>query len=153
VFGRLAAKKHVELDVLLERIGDKWQRYMSLSPLLIVAGFALVLRLVFLLSPRYFVEHLVFSMHFISFSTLTVVFLWPLYCFIGIKPGGANILVAIGKWLVDIVYVFFAVRAVYRLGTARTLLASLLLVVGYVACYLFVLMCTHVLAIIVVGLS
>jgi hypothetical protein len=153
VFGRLAAKKHVDRDVLLERISEKWQRYMSLSPLLIVAGFALVLRLVFLFSPRYFVEHLVFSMHFISFSTLTVIFLWPIYFFIGIKQGSANYLVAICKWLVDMVYVFFAVRAVYGLGAGRTLLASLLLVVGYFACYLFVLLCALVLAIVVIGLS
>lgn len=153
VFDRLAAKKRVDKDVLFDRIEDKWQRYMSLSPLLVVTGFALVLALVFMFSRRYFVEHLVFSMHFITFSTLTVLFLWPVYFFTGIKPGGVNILIAIGKWLLDIVYVFFAVRAVYGLGAWKTLLASLLLVVGYITCYVIVFMGALVLALIVVGLS
>jgi len=87
VFDRLAAKKHVERDVLFDRIEGKWQRYVSLSPLLVIGGFAMVLAFVFMFSRRYFVEHLVFSMHFITFSTLTVLFLWPVYFFIGIKPG------------------------------------------------------------------
>ena len=153
VFDRFAAKKHLTRDVLLDRISEKWQRYISLSPLLIVAGFAIVLRLVFLFSPRYFVEHLVFSMHFVTFSTLTVVLLWPVYFFIGIKQGGANYLVAIVKWLVDIVYLYFAVRAVYGLASWRTLLASLLLLIGYFVCYLLVFVSTIILAIIVVGFS
>src|ERR1044071_7675704 len=138
VFDRFAAKKHIERSELFDRLSEKWQRNMSLSPLLFVGGFALVLQLVFLLSRRYFVEHLVFSMHFVSFSTLAVVLLWPLYFFIGIKAGGVSTLVAVFKWLLDIVYMFFAVRAVYRLGTLRTLLASVLLTLGYFLSYLLV---------------
>ena len=153
VFDRFAAKKHLERDVLFDRLNEKWQRYMSLSPLLFVGGFALVLQIVFVLMRRYFVEHLVFAMHFVSFSTLTVVLLWPLYFFIGIKPGGVNSLVAVFKWLLDIVYMFFAVRAVYRLGTVRTLLASILLTLGYFISYALVLAGALVAAIISVARS
>lgn len=153
VFDRFAAKKHIERGELFDRLSDKWQRNMSVSPLLFVGGFALVLQLVFLLSRRYFVEHLVFAMHFVAFSTLVVVLLWPLYFFIGIKQGGVNSLVAVFKWLLDIVYMFFAVRAVYRLGTVRTLLASVLLTFGYFASYLLVLGGALILAVIMVALS
>ncbi|HVF68770.1 MAG TPA: hypothetical protein VM914_13955, partial [Pyrinomonadaceae bacterium] len=153
VFDRFAAKKHIERSELFDRLSDKWQRNMSFAPLLFVGGFALVLQLVFLLSRRYFVEHLVFAMHFVAFSTLVVVLLWPVYFFIGIKQGGVNSLVAVFKWLLDIVYMFFAVRAVYRLGTARTLLASVLLTLGYFASYLLVLGGALILAIITVALS
>jgi hypothetical protein len=153
VFERFAARQQLGLDALFDRLNEKWQRYMSLSPLLFVGGFALVLHLVFFFSRRYFVEHLVFSMHFVSFSTLTVVLLWPLYFFIGIKPGGVNVLVAVLKWTLDIVYMFFAVRAVYGLGTARTLLASVVLVVGYFLSYALVLVGALVAAIVTVGLS
>jgi hypothetical protein len=139
VFDRFAERKHIERSELFDRLSEKWQRNMSLSPLLFVGGFALVLQLVFLLTRRYFVEHLVFAMHFVSFSTLAVVLLWPLYFFIGIKSGGVNTLVAVFKWLIDTVYMFFAVRAVYKLGTVRTLLASLLLTLGYFVSYLIVL--------------
>jgi hypothetical protein len=138
---------------MFERMNEKWQRYMSLSSLPLIGAFALVLQLVFLFSRRYFVEHLVFSMHFVSFSTLTVLLLWPLYLFIGIKPGGVNIAVAVLKWSVDVVYLFVAVRAVYGLGRARTLLAALLLLVGYFICYVLMLAVTIVAAIITVGLS
>ena len=140
VFGRVAARKGVSLDAVLERLSEKWQRYVSLSTLLIIAGLALVLQLVFMFSARYFVEHLVFSMHFVSFSILTVLLLWPVYFFIGIKPGGVNTAVAVCKWLLDIVYMFFAVRAVYGMGTGRSLLAALLLTAGYFLTYMAVIL-------------
>jgi hypothetical protein len=153
LFDRFAAKKHIERSELFDRLSEKWQRYMSLSPLLFVGGFALVLQLVFLLTRRYFVEHLVFAMHFVSFSTLSVVLLWPLYFFIGIKTGGVNTFVAVLKWLIDIAYMFFAVRSVYRLGNVRTLLASLLLTLGYFISYLTVLAGALIAAFISVALS
>jgi hypothetical protein len=150
---RLAAAKKMEVPALLDRISDKWQRYMSLTPLLIVGAFALVLQLVFIFTRRYFVEHLVFSMHFVSFSTLTVVLLWPVYFFIGIKQGPVNYAIAALKWAVDIVYMYFAVRAVYGLRPGRTLLASVLLVVGYFVTYFVTLMATVIAAVVSVAIS
>ena len=90
-FEKLAAKKRTDVSALFDRMSEKWQRYMSLSPLVIVGGFALVLQLVFMFSRRYFVEHLVFAMHFVSFSTLTVVLMWPVYFFIGIKQAARQL--------------------------------------------------------------
>jgi hypothetical protein len=139
MFDRFAARKGIGRDELFNRLGEKWQRYMALAPLVFVGAFALVLQLVLLFSRRYLVEHLVFSMHFVAFSTLVVLLLWPVYFVVGIKPGGVNLLIGVFKWVLDIVYMFVAVRAVYRLGTARTLVAAPLLVVGYFACYLLVL--------------
>jgi hypothetical protein len=156
VFGpidRLAARKHMDRSSLLDRISDKWQRYMSLMPLLIVGAFTLVLQLVFMFSRRFFVEHLVFSMHFVSFSTLVVVLLWPVYLFIGIKQGPLNYSLAAFKWLVDIFYMYFAVRAVYGLRPARTALASVLLVAGYFVTYLSFLLAAVVAATVSVALS
>lgn len=153
VFERFAQKKNMELAVLFDRIGEKWQRYMSLAPLPIIGGFALVLQLVFIFSRRFFVEHLVFSMHFVSFSTLMVVLLWPVYFCIGIKPGGLNMLLAVFKWAIDVIYMFYALRAVYGLGRGRTLLTSVVLVVGYFIVYLLVLIAALVGAIVSIGLS
>jgi hypothetical protein len=134
-YEHLAAKKQMGVSEFLDRVTEKWQRYMSLAPLPLVGAFALVLQVVFLLTRRYFVEHLVFSMHFLSFTTLTAVMLWPVYLVIGIKMGGVNYVVMALKWLLDITYVFFAVRAVYGLRPGRTLAASVLLVVGYFLCF------------------
>jgi hypothetical protein len=150
---RLAAKMHLKTDTLLDRVSEKWQRLMSLSGLVFIAGFALVLQIVFIFSRRYFVEHLVFSMHFYSFSLLSVVLLWPVYFFIGIKSDGIHTCVAVLKWLLDVVYMYFAVRAVYRLGTARTILASLLLILGYFISYMLIFLGTLVIALVSVALA
>jgi hypothetical protein len=150
---RRAERKHVEPLAMLDQMSEKWQRFMSLSPVVLVAAFALVLQLVFLFSRRYFVEHLVFSMHFVSFSMLATVLMWPIYFFIGVRPSGpANYTVAAGKWLLDLAYMFFAVRTVYRLGTARTLAVSVPLVVGFFLSYLLVFVGTMILALLVVAL-
>jgi len=137
-YEKLAAKKGVTLEVLLDRISEKWQRYVSVSTLLFVVGFAVVLQLVFMFSKRYFVEHLVFSMHFVSFAILTTVLLWPVYFLIGLKLGLVNMAVGALKWLLDISYMFFAVRAVYRLSTGRTFLTALVLTAGYFLSYVLV---------------
>lgn len=138
VFEKLAARKRVTLEVLLERINERWQRYASLSTLLFVLGFAAVLQVVFMFSERYFVGHLVFSMHFVSFALLTTVLLWPVYFLVGLKPGGINMVVGALKWLLDIAYMFFAVRAVYGMSTGRTFVAALVLTVGYFLSYMIV---------------
>jgi hypothetical protein len=104
-------------------------------------------------SRRYFVEHLVFSMHFYSFSLLSVVLLWPIYFFIGIKSGGINTWVSVLKWLLDIVYMYFAVRAVYRLSAARTILASLLLIAGYFLSYVLIFIGTLAVALVSVAMA
>jgi hypothetical protein len=153
LFERFAAKKKVGVPELFDRLGDKWQRYMSLSTLLFVGGFALVLQVVFLLKRRYFVEHLVFSMHFISFSTLLVLLLWPVYYYVGIKTGGLNVLIGLFKWALDIVYMFFAVRSVYGLGSVKSIPASVVLVVGYFLNYLLVFLVALVAALVSVALS
>jgi hypothetical protein len=145
---RLAEAKEMDVSSFLDRVSEKWQHYMTLMPLLIVGVFALVIQLVFIFSRRFFVEHLVFSMHFVSFTTLVTLLLWPVYFFIGIKRGPVNYAVIALKWLVDIVYMYFAVRAVYGLRPARTALASVLLVAGYFVTYLFFLIVTVVAAVV-----
>jgi hypothetical protein len=148
---RRAAKRRVEPEALLDEMSEKWQRYMSVSPLVFVFAFALVLQLVFIATRRYFVEHLVFSMHFVSFSMLALTLMWPVYFLTGVKPGGWNVAVAVFKWLLDIVYMYLAVRAVYRLGAARTLLVSVLLIVGYFLAYLLIFVGSLLAAILVVA--
>ena len=90
---------------------------------------------------------------FVSFSTLVVLLLWPVYLYTGIKPGGVNTILSVFKWLLDMVYMYFAVRSVYGLGTVKTIPASVVLVVGYFICYALVLLSALVAAIVSVGLS
>ncbi len=153
LFERFAAKKKLSVSELFDRLSDRWQRNVSVSTLLFVGGFALVLQVVFFLKRRYYVEHLVFSMHFISFSTAVVILLWPVYYFIGMKTGGLNALVTLFKWALDMVYMFFAVRTVYGIGAVKSAPASLVLVVGYFLSYGLVLLVALLAALVSVGLS
>jgi hypothetical protein len=74
-------------------------------------------------------------MHVLSFSALTTVFIWPAYYFIGIHVTGASMTVAMLKFLLDIVYLFFALRAVYRGHPALVVLGAVVVFVGYFVIY------------------
>jgi hypothetical protein len=135
----LAAGRGMQTGEFAGKVNERWHDYMSLSSLFLAASYSLLLQVVFLLSARrHFVEHLVFSLHFVSFSSLVVVLLWPLYFIVGVKPSPANVALAVLCWLLYAVYMFLAVRTFYRTGTALALLLTLVLLAGYFAVYVAV---------------
>jgi len=121
------------------KVNERWHDYMSLSSLVIAAAYSLLLQVVFLLfARRHFVEHLVFALHFVSFSSLLVVLMWPLYFLTGIKPSPASNALAVVIWLAIAAYMFLAVRTFYRTGTAPAVVLTLVLLAGYYVIYLAV---------------
>ena len=137
LFKRAAERKNVPPESLQDPFNERWQRNLSLIQPAIIVALALLLQLVYVFSRRYFVEHLVFSMHFLSFATLTTTLMWPVYYFfIGIQPTMRNFLVGSSKFVVDIVYLFFALRAVYRGRTALAAVRALVVFVGYFVIYI-----------------
>ena len=135
----MAARRGLPKEDFFGRVGEKWHDYMSLSSLFLAAAYSLLLQAVFLLfARRHFVEHLVFSLHFVSFSSLLVVLMWPLYFFVGIKPSPAGVALAVVGWLAIAAYMFFAVRVFYRTGTALALILTLVLLTGYYVVYVAV---------------
>ena len=136
LFRHAAERKGVTPESLQDPFNERWQRDMSLIQPAIIAALALLLQLVYVFSRRYFVEHLVFSMHFISFATVTMMLMWPIYYFfIGIQPTMRNLLIGSSKFVVDIVYLFFALRAVYRGRTALDALRAVVVFAGYFLIY------------------
>jgi hypothetical protein len=134
---RAAERKGVTPESLQEPFNERWQRDVSLVQPASIVALALLLQLVYVFSRRYFVEHLVFSMHFLSFATLTTTLMWPVYYFfIGIHPAGRNYLVALAKFAVDIAYLFIALRAVYRGRTALAAVRALVVFVSYFVIYI-----------------
>jgi hypothetical protein len=131
---RVAARKGVTTEALYESINEKWNRNASLIQIPQIVLLALMLQFVYLFR-RYFVEHLVFSLHFLSFTALTVVMMWPIYFVMGIKPTFWNLLVVLVKFLVDIVYLFVAARVFYKESVARALLRAPVIFVGYFVIY------------------
>jgi hypothetical protein len=149
----LAGKTSLARDVFIEKVNEKWQTYISWFQITNVIFFAVLLQIVYLFSRRYFVEHLIFSLHFLSFTFLSTVILWPLYILIGVKPTPASLLLNLIVTLIGLVYLFFALRAVYRQSAAMTLLKTILLYFGSYLIILTIMLGTLVLAFVNVIIS
>lgn len=146
VINGFAEQKGLARDVFIEKVNEKWQAYVSWFQITNVIFFALLLQLAYLFSGRYFVEHLIFSLHFLSFTFLSTVILWPLYIFIGVKPTTASLLMSLIVTLIGIVYLFFALQTVYRQSTMMTLLKTAFLYIGSYVIILSIMLGTLILA-------
>ncbi len=96
---------------------------------------ALVLVFLYPLSKRYYVEHLLFFIHFHAFFflILTLQVLWTRLIGSFDGPGWLAVLPVVATSLYIPVYLFKALRRVYEQGWALTMLKYLLLVVAYAA--------------------
>jgi hypothetical protein len=132
-----AAKRGLSGEAFVERVNEKWRGYAGLPPLQVFNAFvfAVLLALVHFFTKRYFVEHLVFSLHFVSFSLLTSTLLWPAYFIRGIDPQTRETALSLFKVALDAVYLFVALRAFYERAAVKNLLRSVVLLVGYFAIY------------------
>lgn len=144
--GELAGRKQMPREVFIERVNEKWQVYVSWFQITNVIFFALLLQIAYLFSNRYFVEHLIFSLHFLSFTFLSTVILWPVYILVGVKPTTASLLLSLFITLIGIVYLFFALRTVYRQSLPMTVTKTALLYMGSYAIILSIMLGTLILA-------
>ena len=135
---RMAFKRGISVDAVEQEINDDWVRNQSLLQIPLILFLALALQLFHIVARRYFVEHLVFSMHLISFTGLTVVMMWPLYYLLGANAGAATGtagLLAVGKFLVDGVWIVLATRLFYRYSLLRSVLITVPVYIGYYAVF------------------
>ncbi len=148
-----ARRKGLSGEVFVETVNEKWRGYNGLPPLQVFNAFlfALLLALVYFFSKRYFVEHLVFSLHFLSFSLLTSLLLWPVYFVGGVEPKTRDMLLSLFKMLLDAVYLFFALRGFYERAAVKNLLRSVVLLAGYFAIYFVTYVATLIAAFVIVA--
>jgi len=135
IVDRIAARKGTSREAVIEAVNDRWSRNASFVQIPEILAFALLLRLLYLFSRRHFVEHVVFSLHFLSFAALSTTLMWPIYFALGIVPSGLNMLVAVGKFLLDVAYLFVAVRVFYRDTVGWALLKAPVIFAGYFVIY------------------
>lgn len=128
VVERLAAKQKLAPDVYRERVDDKWRKYVSYSQLANILGLAVVLKVLF--RRRTSVEHLVFSAHFLSFTYLLSIAIWPVYYVIGFRPGPAQSLFSTITTIAMTLYGAFALRRYYEARGARLVVKSVLFYAG-----------------------
>jgi hypothetical protein len=131
LINRQAAKKGIAPEVFIERVNEQWHRYMSLLQITGVLVFAVLLQIIYLRSGRYFVEHLIFSMHFISFAFLCSVLMWPLNLLTGLNVSRARMAVIALALILVSIYLFLALARVYRQTRAKTLAKTLVSIIGY----------------------
>jgi hypothetical protein len=139
-FARAAERRGTTADALYDTVNEHWQRNVSLLQPLQIITLAVLLQLIYFFSRRYFVEHLVFSMHYLSFAVLTTTLMWPLYYLIGIHPTLKNFAFALAKFSIDILYLFVALRVFYRGRLGLSVLRALITFGGYFAGYAVVYM-------------
>jgi hypothetical protein len=112
-FDKIAAKKHMTREQVEEQLDEQWKHGISAMQLATAITMAAGMRLLW--RRRYFVEHLVFAMHFLSFEFLLAVVLWPIYWRYGVdrvlEHQGFALLSA---YVPAFVYLYFAIRRYYR---------------------------------------
>ena len=120
-----AAKRHMTKEALFDQINEHWQHNASLFQLGDVFFFAVWLAV--LNWRRYFVEHLIFALHTLSFSLLFGSVTWLYYLHYGFRQ---NILLIAISFTVQLLYLWRAVPRMYGTTGWNALLKSFLLLIG-----------------------
>ncbi len=126
------------------RIVERWIDNAPVAALAVLPIMALLLKALYPLSRRYYVEHLLMLVHFHSFLFL----LWSAgLTFNGIAnglsaPNGFIITINVIGWLFVPVYLYRAIRVVYGQGRFVSLLKFLVMLTGYFAATLLVIAST-----------
>lgn len=119
---KLATKKHVTKEVIMERVQERIHRVVTAVQFANVLGMALILWLMY--HKRYFVEHLVMALHFLAFTELCVVLSWPVNSLIG-TTGLPSLIFSLLKIALFIAYLFVAFRRVYQQSAGITFAKAL----------------------------
>ena len=108
---KAAAKRNVPYEQITTQIEHRWQKNMSLVSMLSIVAIAIALKLLYF--RRYFTEHLVFGTHYMCFTYIMSLVLWPIYLWLGIRQSAANFALMVVMAIVAWVYIYAALHRVY----------------------------------------
>ena len=131
-------------DDLYEQINVRWEKDVSFFQFGDVFFFAGIVALIFF-RRKYFGEHLIFSLHALSFSFLFSMVFWLYYAFSGMRT---TLYLPVLSSVILFLYLWKATTRVYGAKGWDAVLKSLLLVVGLDITRVFFIVFTFVLAII-----
>jgi Protein of unknown function (DUF3667) len=126
---KVAARKNLTREQVAEKIDQKWHAAVSSLQLLNVLLIAAVLALAFAGSKRFFAEHLVFAMHFLSFAGLLTIVSWPLRFYAGLQSTAATVLSTVTS-LILLAYLVVSLRRFYEVRGGRLVFKSILIAIG-----------------------
>lgn len=117
------------------KIAQKREKLAALLRFASVLVSGLFLTALFYRSGRYYVEHLIFSLHFYSFDFILRSALALLYMGYNAAGLGLHLPTRVAFYLVLFVYLYLALRRVYRQARALTLVKALVLLACEVALF------------------
>jgi len=118
----------------LRGVRDKLLENLPAGLFVLLPVMALILNLLYPLSRRYYVEHLLFVIHYHAFIFLALIFqvLWSRFAALIRLPEFVTSIVAVPLLIYSIAYLYVALRRVYEQGRLPTLLKFTLLLVAYI---------------------
>jgi hypothetical protein len=134
-YASMAQRKGVDPQYLAEKIAQKREKLAAVLRFASVLVSGLFLTALFYRTGRYYVEHLIFSLHFYSFDFILRLALALLY--LGYNAAGLDLHLPtrVAFYLVLFAYLYFALRRVYGQSRALTLAKALVLLVCEVALF------------------
>ena len=143
LYQEIIRKQTRALGVSKEIYAERFNAHLKYSQpafvFLIIPFFALLLQIVNFRNKRYYIEHLIFSLHFLSFFLLFLlitILLFRVLAF-GLKyfsvasgTVGLGVMIAFLLWLV--IYLAIATKTFYKTGIWGSLLKSIFLLAGFV---------------------
>ena len=105
-------------DLFYRTINQQLNNKISLLLLLAIFLYAVVFKIIFIAKNRYYVEHLIFCLHLMSFSFLRDMLFLPLYLLN--KPAGFSLAL-----ITTVIYLFLSMRRVYSARAVKMILATI----------------------------
>lgn len=129
---KLAEKRGMPTAQFAQEVNARWQRYISMSQVIYPLFVALALKLLFRRRSLYFAEHLIFALHLLAFTFLSLALLWPVFALFGLQPSTATYaLITAGQVVWTVVYVLLAMRRAYAERWLPTVIKSAIVFLTY----------------------
>lgn len=130
---------NVSKEIYEERFNAHLKYNQPAFLFVIIPFFALLLNIVNLRNKKYYLEHLIFSVHFLSFVLLSLLIIISLFRFIKLFPGTFSIAnVYLGFIIIAVIalslviYLFFSIREYYKSKIIVSLIKSVILFTGFI---------------------
>lgn len=131
IVNNIIESKGVSRELIEERYNSEINSKLPIYMFAMILLFSLPLKLIYLSKKRYYVEHLVFALHFFSF----VVFCIAVSTIIDLIWTGPDVLFVL---IIPYFYLFIALYNVYKQGVLLTFVESIALFMYYFALLFFV---------------
>jgi hypothetical protein len=126
LLNKRAAKHHLTREAYEEQVDQHWHRNLTLLQLANIVGLAVVLKLLYARRKRVLAEHVVFAAHFLCFSYIFLLLIWPIYAITGFTPGPMQRTISGAHIILNVIYLYFAQRRYYGQSKGKTMIKTAL---------------------------